>query len=325
MEVGAERRVAPGPAGAAVWARPRSRAPTRPRLREVRRKWQLYAFMLPTYVLVLVFAYQPAFSALYHSFFYWNGIRENFVGLDNFREFGRDPYFYNSVWNMVQLTLVRLGTQLTFPLFVALLIFRMRNNVAAYWYRTALIVPLVVPSVVTFLVWRWFYSFEGLVNIVLRAIGHPEAVRAWFGDPNVALYALMLVGFPWAGGLGMLLYLAGLQQIPTEVIEASVVDGVGTWSRLFRIELPLVVGQVKLLLILNLIESLQQFTLPLVMTSGGPGWATTVPALRMYQVATGEYRYGYAAAIGVALFVIILLVTYFNQRYLRSTVEYEAA
>jgi raffinose/stachyose/melibiose transport system permease protein len=293
-------------------------------LRQVRDKWQLYAFMLPTYLLVIVFAYQPAFSALYHSFFYWNGIRENWVGFDNFLEFGRDPYFYNAVWNMLQLTVFRLATHLSFPLLVAVLLFRLRNHVAAYWYRTALVVPLVVPSVVTFLVWRWFYSYEGLVNIVLRGIGHPEAVRAWFGDPSLALYALMFVGLPWAGGLAMLIYLAGLQQIPTEVIEAAVVDGVGTWSRFFRIELPLILGQVKLLLILNLIDNLQQFTLPLVMTSGGPGWATMVPALRMYQVTTGEYRYGYASAIGVALFAVILAFTYLNQRYLRSSVEYEA-
>lgn len=299
-------------------------APRRKPWREARRKWQLYAFMLPTYLLVLVFAYQPAFSALYHSFFYWNGIRENFVGLDNFREFGRDPYFFNSVWNMIRLTVFRLATQLTLPLLVAVLIFRLRNHVAAYWYRTALVVPLVVPSIVTFLVWRWFFSYEGLVNIVLRAIGHPDLVRAWFGDPDTALYALMFVGLPWAGGLGMLIYLAGLQQIPTEVVEAAVVDGVGTFSRFFHIELPLIVGQFKLLFILNLIDSLQQFTLPLVMTSGGPGWATMVPGLRMYQVTTGEYRYGYASAIGVALFVVILLFTYINQRYLRSNVEYEA-
>jgi raffinose/stachyose/melibiose transport system permease protein len=133
----------------------------------------------------------------------------------------------------------------------------------------------------------------------------------------------MFVGFPWAGGLAMLIYLAGLQQIPGETIDAAIVDGVGSWGRFFYIELPLVLGQVKLLMVLLLIGNIQQFTLPLVMTGGGPGWATMVPGLRMYFVATGESRYGYASAIGVALFLVILALTFINQRYLRSGVEYE--
>lgn len=215
------------------------------------------------------------------------------------------------------------ATHLTLPLLVALLIFRLRARRPAYWYRTLLVLPLVVPSIVTYLVWRWFYSYEGLANILLRWLGRPDAARAWLGEPDLALYGLMFVGFPWAGGLAMLIYLAGLQQIPSETIEAAVVDGVGTWSRFRHIELPLILGQVRLLLVLNLIGSLQQFTLPLVMTSGGPGWATMVPGLRMYHVATGEYRYGYASAIGVALFVVILMLTYLNQRYLRASTDYD--
>jgi raffinose/stachyose/melibiose transport system permease protein len=279
--------------------------------------------MLPTYLLVLVFAYQPAVSALYHSFYWWNGIKQYWVGLANFVEFVKDQYFYNSVLNMVKLTAFELATRLTIPLLVATMIFRVRNKRVAYWYQVLMVIPMVVPGIVSMLIWRWFFSYDGLINIVLKALGQADAVRAWFGETSVALYALMFVGFPWAGGLAMLIYLAGLQQIPLETVEAAIIDGVGTFSRFFYIELPLVLGQVKLLLILNLIGGIQQFILPLVMTGGGPGWATMVPGLRMYFVLTNEFRYGYASAIGVALFLVILVLTYINQRYLRSSTEYE--
>jgi raffinose/stachyose/melibiose transport system permease protein len=190
-------------------------------------------------------------------------------------------------------------------------------------YQTLLVLPMVVPAIVGYMIWKWFYSYEGLLNIVLAAVGQEQVIRAWLGDPDLALYALMFVGFPWAGGFNMLVFLAGLQQISSEVIDAAIVDGAGTLSRFLRIELPLVSGQVRFLLILSIIHGIQQFTLPLVMTSGGPGWATMVPGLRLLQTVTHEFQYGYGSAIGVALFVVILGLTYLNQRYLRSTVEYE--
>jgi raffinose/stachyose/melibiose transport system permease protein len=300
----------------------RPSAPHRSRLRRIARNWPLYALAIPSYVLVIIFVYWPAALALYYSFFQWDGVRASWLGLGNFASFSGDAPLYNSVWNVARLTAVDVATRLTIPLLVAVLIFRLRSQRAAYWYRTLLVVPMVVPTIVTFLVWRWFYSYEGLINIVLRGVGQAQAAHAWLGEPPTALYALMFVGFPWAGGLAMLIYLAGLQQIPSETIEAAIVDGVGTFSRFFYIELPLVVGQVKLLLALILIGALQQFSLPLVMTSGGPGWTTMVPGLRMFFALQAEFQYGYASAIGVALFVVILALTLFSQRYLRSSVEY---
>lgn len=292
-------------------------------LREILAKWQIYALLLPTYALVIVFAYQPAISALYHSFYFWNGIQEHWIGLSNFAQFGTDPYFYHSVLNMMQLTVFDVVTRLTLPLASAVFIYRLGSRRLAYWYRTLMVIPMVVPSIVSYLIWQWFYSYDGLINIILRGLGHAGAAKAWLGEPGLALYALMFTGFPWAGGLAMLIYLAGLQQIPNETIEAAIIDGVGPWSRFVQIELPLIVGQLRLLLVLFIIGGLQQFTLPLVMTGGGPGWATMVPGLRMYFVITSEYQYGYGAAIGVALFILILALTLLNQRLLRSDVEYE--
>ena len=292
-------------------------------LREIVRKRNLYLLILPTFALVILFSYFPAASAFYHSFFWWNGVRARWVGLDNFAQMGTDFYFLGSISNMVKLSLFQMTAQLALPLVVATLIYRLRSRRAAYLYQTLLVVPMVVPAIVGFMIWKWFYSYKGLLNIVLNALGQEEVVRAWLGDPNLALYALMFVGFPWAGGFTMLVFLAGLHQIPAEIVDAAVVDGVGTFSRFFRIELPLLAGQLRFLLILAIINGVQQFTLPLVMTSGGPGWATMVPGLRLFQTVTHEFQYGYGSAIGVALFLAILGLTYLNQRYLRSSVEYE--
>ena len=292
-------------------------------LREVVRKWHLYLLILPTFALVILFSYYPAASAFYHSFFWWNGVRTRWVGLDNFAQMGTDFYFLGSISNMAKLALFQMTVQLSLPLVVATIIYRLRNQRAAYLYQTLLVVPMVVPAIVGFMIWKWFYSYKGLLNIILNTVGQEQIVRAWLGDPFLALYALMFVGFPWAGGFTMLVCLAGLHQIPTEIVDAAVVDGVGTLSRFFRIELPLLRGQLRFLLILAIINGVQQFTLPLVMTSGGPGWATMVPGLRLFQTVTHEFQYGYGSAIGVVLFLSILGLTYLNQRYLRSSVEHE--
>ena len=306
-----------------VSGRPVASVPRRGVTWYVRRYWLLYLLTVPSYLLVIVFVYLPVSTAGYYSFFQWDGVTSYWLGFNNYIDFASDAALYNSVWNMVRLTVFAVATRLTFPLLVSVLIYRMRNVRAAYWYRTLMVLPMIVPLIVTFLVWKWFYSLEGFVNIVLHAIGQGEAALAWLGEPSIALYALMFIGFPWAGGLAMLIYLAGLQQIPGETIEAAIVDGVGTFSRFFYIELPLVMGQVKLLLALTLIQSLQEFVLPLVVTRGGPGYATMVPGLRLFDVLVGEFQYGYASAIGVALFALILVVTILSQRYLRASTEFE--
>jgi raffinose/stachyose/melibiose transport system permease protein len=293
--------------------------------RDVVRKRHLYALILPTYLLVAVFCYTPAFSAFYHSLFWWNGIRTKWVGLDNFVQLTKDPYFYNSIGNVVQLTLFAALVPPACAMLTAVLIYRLRKTSAAQRYQTLLILPMIVPSVVTLLVWRWIYSYKGLLNIVLGATGHGDLARAWLGDPGAALYGLMFMGFPWAGGLAMLVFLAGLQQIPSELIDAAIVDGVGPFSRFFKIELPLLVGQIRFLLVLTIIGGIQQFTTPWIMTAGGPGWATMTPGLRLVQTVSQEFQYGYGSAMGVVMFAVIFILTYVNQRYLRSSVEYEPA
>jgi raffinose/stachyose/melibiose transport system permease protein len=289
-------------------------------LKRIYRARLLYLLMIPSFIFVVMFSYIPALSAFYHSFTHWTGAETKWVGLANFEFMLRDRYLNASWGNMIKLTLFSLLTMIV-PLINAVAIFRLRSSRWQYRYRVLFILPAVIPGVVGALLWVNFLSRGGLVNEVLRAAGLDALTRPWLGDFDWALYALMFVGFPWPGGTTILFYLAGLMNIPRELIDAVLVDGVNGWQRFRYLELPLVMGQVKLFLVLTVIGHVQGFAGPLIMTRGGPGFATMVPGLHMFYAATQRQQFGYASAIGLVLFLLIFVLTYINLKYVRSTVE----
>ena len=288
---------------------------------------QCYLLILPTFLLILIFNYYPAGSALYHSFFDWDGAKFlRFVGLKNFIAIVQDKVLWQSFGNLLKLTLFSVAINLTFPLAAAALIFHLRDLKSAYFYRVLFVVPLVVPGVVILMIWRFIYSPNlGLLNEVLKAIGLSMWARPWLGDFTLALYAVMFIGFPWVAGIGTLIYLAGFQAIPPELLDAAAIDGANVRQRFFRIEIPMILSQIKLVMILTIIGSIQGFSTILVMTNGGPGTDTMVPGLYLYRNAMHYNKMGYACAIGTVLFVITLALTYLNTRYLKSSVEFSGA
>jgi raffinose/stachyose/melibiose transport system permease protein len=163
---------------------------------------------------------------------------------------------------------------------------------------------------------------DGFLNIVLTHFG--QQPKLWLGDPHSALWSYMLVEFPWASGTYMLIYLAGLQNIPQDVLDASRIDGATTWTRICRIDLPLIMGQVKLIAILTVIQTLQRYVGIYILTDGGPANATMVPGVYLFHKAfsAGEHRLGYACAVGLVMFLFILALTLINQ-YLIKTEESE--
>jgi len=289
-------------------------------------KKRLYVYLIPTFLMLAIFNYYPPISAFYHAFFTWDGNTQlTFVGLGNFVEMAHDADLLASIPNLVALLVVSLVTGLTAPLFVAELIFTLRSARWSYLYRLAFVIPIVAPQIVTILLWQFILDPNvGVLNAVLGPTGLIDPHTAWLGDPRYALYALMLIGFPWVSGVNVLIYLAGLQNIPSSVLEAALLDGATGLRRLRYIDLPLVMGQVKILLVLGVIAGVQGFGLQLVLTKGGPGFATMVPGYLMYQDAFENGRFGYGSAIGLTLFLVILIFTYINMRFVRSSVEYEA-
>lgn len=297
-------------------------------LRLVYKNRFIYVSLLPTFVLLIIFRYYPAFSALYHSLFKWHGVRtEQFVGFANFVEMFNDLEFQASLKNIAIITAVRVIISLTFPLLAAELTFNLRNLRTQYVYRTMFVVPMVVPVIVTLLLWGFIYRPDGLLNAILEAFGLGYLCRSWLGDFNTALPAIIFIGFPWIAGLGTfayLIYLAGLQAIPESLFEASTLDGATRIQQIFSIDIPLIMGQIKLVLILTIIVVVQSYYIQLVLTEGGPGYATMVPGLYMYYNTFSYFRMGYGCAVGTFLFAIIFTLTVINRRYIRSAVEFEA-
>ena len=285
-----------------------------------------YLLILPTLLLLLTFNYYPAFSGLYHAFTKWSpGVSTEWVGLDNFRFLLGDRFFLSGFRNAAILVVVSIVKTMTFPLLVAEFIFNVRNRFSQYWFRTLFVVPIVLPAVVEILVWNNIYDPAiGLLNESLKLFGLEHLTRVWYGDASVSLGAIIFIGVPWVNAFALLIFYGGLISISNEIIDASLVDGASTWRRFWTIDLPLLMGQIKLLLILNFINAVQTFELVFLTTGGGPGAATYTPALELYYLAMRMDRMGVASAIGMILFIIILAGTVINMRYVRSSTEYEA-
>ena len=249
--------------------------------RRILRSKEAYLILVPTFVLVLTFNYYPAGSALFHSVFELNGANiQRFIGLGNFIAMANDPTLMGSVANLVKLALFALVVNLTFPLLAGALIFHLRDLRLAYLYRVLFVIPLVVPGMVVLGIWKSIYAPQiGLINQMLRGLDMASSARPWLGDFNLALYAVMFIGFPWVAGMSTLIYLAGFQAIPTELLDAAAIDGAGAWNRFWQVEIPLVMSQIKLIVILTVIGALQNFATIMVMTNGGPGVTTMVPGL----------------------------------------------
>jgi raffinose/stachyose/melibiose transport system permease protein len=280
-----------------------------------------YLMVVPTLAFLLIFQYYPAVSGLYRSLFDWNaGLEGTFIGLANFIElFTDDEVFIRSLKNMALLTIWYLFAFVGLSTGVAVLIHRIRQDGSKYFFRLFMILPVIIPAVVLILLWKFIYdSTIGPLNTILIGVGLQDWTHAWLAEPKIAIYAVMLRNFPWIDGISVLILLAGLQAIPVEIIESGLLDGASGWRRLRYIELPLITGQIKLLVVLTIMWGVQEYTAVWAMTQGGPIDSTQVPGMWMYFNAFRISRMGYASAIGVVMFLITLVATILNMRYIRS-------
>jgi raffinose/stachyose/melibiose transport system permease protein len=293
----------------------------------------IYLFVLPAVALLVLFNYYPMASAFYHSLFNWDGVNTTFVGLKNFEDMLTDRALIASVPNILILTAAGLVFALTLPLLAAEVIWHVRSSTARYLYRILFTIPMLIPWVVTVMMWRFLYDpIDGPINQALMAVGLGHLARPWLADADTAIYAIALlggggtyVGFPFIAGLNLLIYLAGLDNIPDEVRDAAKLDGCSGWQRFTHIDLPLLKGQFRLIVVFTIITQIQGFQTIIMLTRGGPGYATMVPGMAMYQNAFQFGRMGYASAIGVVLFFVMMLVTLVILNRLRSDLEYDAA
>ena len=278
-----------------------------------------YFLLLPTFLLLLTFNIYPAIRGLLYAFQEVRpGISSEWVGLDNFTLMWRDEVLHKSFINMTLFVFATLAKNIIAPLLVAVLISRLASPRLRYFFQTAFLFPIVVPGMVGILLWKGYIldPNTGLINQSLELIGIQGP--AWLGEHATALLGVVLVGFPWVGGVGFLIFLAGLLGIPGSLIESARMDGANAARVFWHIELPLIIGPIKLVTILTFIAAIQDFAGILVLTSGGPGTATLVPALHMYNAAFRFDQFGYGAAIGFVLFLLILAITVLNLTLIKS-------
>jgi ABC-type sugar transport system permease subunit len=245
------------------------------------------------------------------------------------------------MWRSFRLILILIAANLLkmWPsIFTAVCIHRLRSDRWQYAYRVLFVVPMIIPQLVFLLIWKFFYDPNvGALNRILTVTGLDQFLiwldkwvlhlgvfvepfkPAWLGNPDLIIPSLVFWGFPWVGVVGVLIYLAGLQNIGADVYEAAELDGITWWGKFWRIELPLIMTQIRLNLILMVIATFQAYGFQYVLlgADGGPQNRGMTPGLYMFYRAFVRQDYGYACAIGLILFFIILVLTIVNQRYVR--------
>ncbi len=283
-----------------------------------------YLFLIPALLLLAAFRYVPAISAVYHSFTDWNGTSAaNFVGFEQYRVMFRDATFVASVRNVLLYTLGRTVFTTVMALLAAELIYNIRNTQTQWIWQVVFTLPMVVPATVVLLIWRQIYAARlGMLNEGLRAVGLGDWAQPWLGQPQTALMALIMIGFPLVSGLSFLVLSSSLLGLSAEVKEASLLDGCGPLRRVFAIDIPSIRGPLVLVIILSINAGLQEFAPMLIITGGGPLNTTQTPGLYLYQQAITYGKFGYATAIGTFLMLMTLTFSAITLRaYRRGDVE----
>jgi len=279
-----------------------------------------YLLLIPTFALIIMFSYYPVVMAFIRSFTDWNMFQQSarqikFIGFRNFVKMIEEGYFLTGVGNMLILLVTGIIKTFTMPLLTAKLVFSLASPKLKYWTRFAFVLPMIVPGIVGALMWQNIYDPQiGMLNAILEKVGLESWTHVWLGEEATAIWAIVGMGFPFVGYFAFLVYYGGLINIPSDLFEAAKVDGCPAWRNFVSIQLPLIKPQMKLLLMLTFIGSVQDFGAIFILTKGGPGKATYVPGLEMYYNATRFGQYGYACALGLVMFLVIFAGTLFNNR-----------
>ncbi|HEV8564577.1 MAG TPA: sugar ABC transporter permease [Actinomycetota bacterium] len=271
-----------------------------------------YLYVAPAFILYAAFNLVPLAQGINVSLYDWDGITPGtWVGLGNYTEFITDPAIRTGYVHVLILMFFYAFMPIVIGLFLAAVLSRIRIRGLTF-FRLLLFLPLVITDVVTAVAWNWIYDTTGPLNAVLRWAGLGSLIPSagWLGDFNTALPAVGVFGMWGQFGFCLILFLAGVMKIPASLYEAARVDGANAFHEFFAVTLPGLRYELQVVLVLTVIGTLGTFDEIYVMTAGGPGTATSVPAYlvwrRMFQ--TGEV--GSAAALGIMLMLIVFAVTY---------------
>lgn len=297
-----------------------------------RRIWDsrsAYLFILPAYIPFIIFVLYPLANGLRLSF-YSAGINKakwTVIGFDNFvRLFTKDNVFQIALKNTLLFVLIVVPVVVVITIVTAVLIYPLPKRPQSF-VRFAYYMPVVSGGVILGMVWIWIYNRDfGLLNYVLDAVGFYKLTGlehiGWLALPNTALTALALVVMSWSFGQPLILFLAALGGIPEELYDAAKIDGANSLQTFWKITLPLLRPTSLFVLVTVTIAVFQVFVVVLLMTLGGPANATQTIVYRIWEHAFRFYKFGYAAAMGVVLLLIVGVVAFIQFKFLGQEVEY---
>jgi multiple sugar transport system permease protein len=287
-----------------------------PSNRSPNRRWRSIltglAFISPAIVGFLAFAAWPILQSLYYSFTNYNVLQPpDFIGLDNYRDLLNDRIYHTALVNTLYMVLIGLPIHLVFNFFMALLLATQIRGLSIY--RTIFYLPSITPVVAAAIVWLWIFNGQyGILNTVLGWFGIQRI--GWLTDPSFTKPALVFMGL-WFGGNTILIYLAGLRDVPVSLLEAAELDGAGAIQKTFSVTLPMISPVIFYTLIINIIGYFQYFTEAWVLTAtrdgaaGGPLNSMLFYAMYLYQTAFQQFKMGYASAQAWVLFALVLIAT----------------
>jgi raffinose/stachyose/melibiose transport system permease protein len=273
-------------------------------------------FLTPPLIVYTYLVIVPVVQAVYYSFYKWNGLGPltNFVGLDNYAKLLSEPVFRNAFSHNLFIAAASVFLQLPFALGLALLIGRRMRGRA--FFRVVLFLPFVLSEVVTGVIWSFIYRVDGgLLNTVLIALIPGFKAVSWLGNPNTVMWALFFA-LSWKYfGIYLILFIAGLQNIPIELEEAARIDGASSGQVTRHIVLPLLGSTTRLCVYLAIVGSIQVFDLVWIMTTGGPVGASDTMATYLYKFGFIRFQLGYGSAVAVIIFLVAFSFSLLYQRF----------
>ncbi|OKP72288.1 sugar ABC transporter permease [Paenibacillus sp. P3E] len=273
-------------------------------------KKTMYFFAIPALVFYLIFWIFPILKLFQYSVTDYNGFSPdfNYIGLDNFKDLFASGTLGTSLWHTILYTVISVALGNLIGLALALML--NMNIRGKGFYRSISYIPTLFSAIVVGFIWSYVYMPDsGMITTLLSKIGFNTENINFLGNYSTALYSIIFVEIWKNIGTTMIIFLAGLQTVPKDLLEAGEIDGCGPWRLLRNIKLPLLATSVTINITLSLINGLKAFDFPFIMTSGGPGTSTNTLIFSIYKMAFTEQMFGKASALGILSFLFIMVIT----------------
>ncbi|WP_299744374.1 carbohydrate ABC transporter permease [uncultured Rossellomorea sp.] len=274
-----------------------------------------FLFLIPGVIILGAFIFYPMLNAIWLSFTNYNIVTEaEFIGLENYKELFSDALFWKVLGQTLLYLLIVVPALVILPIFLAILVNQQVKGIG--FFRSAYYVPVVTSMVVVGIAWKWVYADKGILNYILESVGLISEPVNWLTSTSTSIFAVMVVTI-WKGlGYYMVIYLAGLQSISDDLYEAADIDGASKWKQIWHITIPLLMPSIMIVTIMSSISAMKVFEEIYVMTGGGPLNSSKTLVFYIYEEAFDKLQMGYASAAGVILFIITLIFSVINIKFM---------